>query len=134
MADQYGDVVKAPSGITQKAEVLPVEILFSTEGLLKKGGTLAPGNGVLTGGTLMGVITASGLYAPYASGNLDGTETPVGFLYQSVDTGADANAEVHQGNIILRGNLKNDALTGVDAGAITALNARVDTARNLFAF
>lgn len=134
MADAYGNVIKAPSGITQKAEVKPVEILFSTHGLVQKGATLEPGNGLIEGGTLLGVVTASGRYAPYASGALDGTQTPVGFLRQSVETGADAGAEVVQGNIVLRGNLKNDALTGVDAGAITALNARVDADRNLFAF
>lgn len=130
MADAYGNVMTGPGGITQKAEVKPVEILYSTHRLLQKGGTLASGNGVIAGGTAMGRIAASGKYAPYADGNTDGTQTCVGFLRQTVDTtGGDK-----QGNLVFGGVLKNDALTGVDAAAITDLNARVDADRNIFTF
>lgn len=130
MADAYGNVMTGPSGITTQAEVKPVEILYSTHRLVQKGGTFAADNGVIVGGTAVGLITASGKYAPYDGAAADGTETCRGFLRQSVDT----DGRDMQGNIVFGGVLKNDALTGVDAAAITDLNARVDDTRNIFSF
>lgn len=41
--------------------------------------------GVVPSGVVLGKITASGLYAPYASGNVDGTQAPLGHLFTTVD-------------------------------------------------
>jgi hypothetical protein len=46
--------------------------------------TTWPG-GVVPSGVVLGKITASGLYAPYASGNVDGSQTPLGHLMVTVD-------------------------------------------------
>lgn len=132
MADAYGNVMTGPSGITQVAEVKPVEILFSTTRLIQKGVTMEPNRGVVVGGTVLARLTASGRYVPYAPGAAtDGSATAVGVLRQSVDTDG---ALPKQGNIVLGGVLKADALIGLDAGAVTALNGRTDTARNMFTF
>lgn len=40
---------------------------------------------IIRSGTLLGKITASGLYGPYDSGASDGTQTPVGFLLATID-------------------------------------------------
>lgn len=129
MADTYNTV--ALPATSSKAEVKPDDIIFSrTPAPIVKGATLVTGNGVIAAGTVLGRITASGKYAPYASGNVDGSQTPTGVLLLTTDT-TDADA---LGNIVLKGVLKYDALTGLDAGAITALNGRADADRNMFVF
>lgn len=41
-------------------------------------------NGYIPSGTLLGKITASGLYGPYDDGAVDGTQTCAGLLFSSV--------------------------------------------------
>lgn len=41
--------------------------------------------GVVPSGVVLGKITATGLYAPYAAGNADGTQTPLGHLLTTHD-------------------------------------------------
>lgn len=74
----------------------------------------------LLSGTVMGKITASGKYKPYASGNSDGSQTAVGVLYTELKpfTG-DAKAVLHVRNCEVSGA----NLTGVDANARTNLAA-----------
>ncbi len=52
--------------------------------------TVASGQGVLTRGTVLGKITASGKYAKSASGSSDGSQTPDCILTEDIDaTSAD---------------------------------------------
>ncbi|UZZ64510.1 head decoration [Curvibacter phage PCA1] len=71
-------------------------------------------------GTVMGKITASGKYKPYASGNSDGSQTAAGVLYSQLNaqTG-DAKAVLHVRNC----EVSSANLTGLDANARTNLAA-----------
>lgn len=135
MAEHEGNVLRPP-GITPGQSYQPKEILASYARFTQKGVTLLGGQGVLEAGTVLGRVTATKKYKPYASGNSDGTETPLGVLRESVDTGTSAggNAEDKLGNIVISGILKNSLLIGLDAGAVTALNGRRDLARDYFIF
>lgn len=42
-------------------------------------------DGIVPSGVVLGKITASGLYAPHDSDNVDGTEVAEGFLFTTVD-------------------------------------------------
>jgi hypothetical protein len=55
--------------------------------VLVKGVTLAKGQGVLQRGTVVAIITASGLAKPVDRSKGDGTQTPYGILTDTVDTG-----------------------------------------------
>lgn len=71
--------------------------------------TATPFPGLLVkSGTLLGKITSGGKYGPYDSSASDGRQTPVGFLYATVDltqgglvpTGADAPAAILRRGVI----------------------------------
>lgn len=51
-------------------------------------------NGYIASGTVLGVVTASGKLAPYASGASDGSQTPVGILYNPISVPADTSRKV----------------------------------------
>jgi hypothetical protein len=81
-------------------------------------------------GTLVGQITASGLYLPYASGAVDGSQVPVGITVYDIVvdpsgstsgilTSSDGTSEIYW-----RGAFLETELTGLDANAITVLKAR----------
>jgi len=75
--------------------------------------TIVTGSGVLKRGTVLGRITASGKYKPYASGSSDGSEVARAILARDCDaTSADAaiTAFVH-------GEFRESALTGIDAAS-----------------
>jgi hypothetical protein len=90
----------------------------------------------LAKGTVVGKITASGLYKAYASGNADGSQIPVGLTRYRVVTDASSNitnlAEYgitpttapifHEGEFLLAD------LTGLDDNAVAVLNGRLDGA------
>lgn len=59
--------------------------------IMEVGVTLAPGNGVLHRGTLLGIITASGLAVPCKSSASDGSQTPLYILEHDTDTGANSS-------------------------------------------
>lgn len=59
--------------------------------LLVKGVTLKAGQGVLKRGTVLGIITATGLAVPVDSTQTDGSQTAFGILADDIDTG-DATA------------------------------------------
>jgi hypothetical protein len=50
--------------------------------------TVAPGAGLLAAGTVLGKVTASGVYAAYDPAAVDGTETPVAVLWGKADASA----------------------------------------------
>jgi len=71
-------------------------------------------------GTVVGVITASGKYAPYSNAAVDGTQTAAGILYASVDDrAADQKAVV----IVRDAEVVSSELTGIDAPAKVELKA-----------
>jgi hypothetical protein len=82
--------------------------------------TLAADNGSLAAGTVLGVITVGGNYAPYDATADDGTETAAAVLWDNVDTtGADAPAAV----IARDAEVAEDELVGIDAAGVTNLAA-----------
>lgn len=135
MSEQFGNVLPAPS-FSQVDEVKPAEILFSTVGLTQKGVTLASGQGVLKAGYPLGRVTATKKWKLYSNGASDGTEVCRGILRQDVDTST-AEAVAAGGilaNIVVAGMLRDSKLSGVDANAITDLNARQDPVLDIFQF
>lgn len=65
----------------------PRQIIAGTEtGAIAKGITLKKGQGVLLSGTVLGVITASGLSVPVDSAASDGSQNPSTVLTDNVDT------------------------------------------------
>ena len=123
MSKNRGDVVRAP-GLRTGATHQPKEIIASTVGLVQKGGTLAPAQGVLAAGTVLAKLSATKLFVPYADGGAGGAGVPVGVLRETVDTGPAGTTERKLCNVVYSGTLKQGALVGLDAGAITALNGR----------
>ena len=134
MAQQYtGNAIPAPDFRLGDTSV-DDEILASMVGYTQRGVTLAPGQGVVPGGCVIGQVTATKRYKVYASGNSDGSQDPSGVLRQTVDTDIDPNGPAQQGNILIMGVIRADALSGADNNAITALNGRKDTVQNIFVF
>jgi hypothetical protein len=112
------------------AALFQKEILYAySPPPLKKGCTLRPGSGLIAAGTVLERHTASKQLQPRT-----GTNTCVGILYQSADTGGVGSTAPVGGNIIQSGVLKLDQLVGLDATAITDLNGRADANRNTFIF
>ena len=74
----------------------------------------------LVKGTILGRVTASGKLAAYASGNVDGSETPIGVL---LDDAAAAAADV-EATVGFAGVYVEINMTGLDAAAKTSLEAR----------
>jgi hypothetical protein len=112
------------------------EILYSTQGWTQKGVTIAPGIGIIERGTVMGQVTATKLWVPYTDGadNGAGSDVARGVLRQSVDTGTAGETKRYVGNIVIRGILKSDLLSGATANALTDLGARTDTVLGTFTF
>lgn len=135
MASYEGDVIYAP-GYAKSEVTTPIEILYSTEGLLQKGGTLKPGQGDLPAGTAMKYDSATKRYEKATSA----AETTC-FLRLGASTG-DANALPHQAPLVLGGTLKAQFLningTAVDATAAaalaTALTGKYNAERNFLKF
>jgi hypothetical protein len=95
------------------------EVLASLDLQAKRPGgvLLAQGHGVVVKGTVLGKVTASGKYVPYLSTNTDGSQTADCILDNDTDTtNADAGASAW-----IAGVFTSSALTGLDAGAKTAL-------------
>lgn len=103
MASYEGDVIYAP-GYAREEVVAPTEILYSTVGLLQKGGTLTPGLGALPAGTGVKMDTATKRYVKATS--VDDVE---GFIRIGVNTGT-ADSLPKQGVIVFGGVLKSDPL------------------------
>jgi hypothetical protein len=71
-------------------------------------------------GTVVGIVTASGHYAPYSNGAVDGTQTAAGILY----AGLPIKAGTQKGVIIARDAEVDDVkVIGEDAPGIVDLKA-----------
>jgi hypothetical protein len=82
-------------------------------------------NGFIPSGTVLGRITATGLYGPYSNAASDGTEVAAGFLFNStkvVAGGADVGAPLMEHGFIRESRLP--AASGLDAAARTDLGAK----------
>lgn len=113
------------------------ELLGSTKGWRQRGVVLAGGQGILPTGTVLGQRTSDKKYVVYKSGNSDGSQTPLGFLRHAADTGGTGStiaATDVLGNLIYSGVVKTAVASGLDSGAITALNGRTDAAAGFFIF
>lgn len=51
-------------------------------------------NGYIASGTVLGIVTATGKLAPYASGASDGSQTAVGLLYNPITVPTDLTRKV----------------------------------------
>lgn len=110
------------------------ELLGGTAGWHQRGIVVAAGQGILPTGTVLGQKTSDKKYYVYASGNSDGTQTPLGFLRHAVDTGTGGTAVDQGGNLVDAGIVNVAVTSGLDSNAITALNGRKDAATNFFYF
>lgn len=85
--------------------------------VLTKGIVLAKGQGILKRGTVLGIITESGLAKPVDSTKTDGTQTANCILTDTIDTGdATATSDV-KATAYISGLFNSNALTfgGIDA-------------------
>jgi hypothetical protein len=137
MADAVGNVVPAPSGVTQKAFTTDVELLNSTgAGWTQSGVTLKPGQGVLAVGTPLVQDNATKQYVKAAT-NATVIE---GFLRAQVDTGSLSSDPVKQGNLVRRADVKYSVVKAANgnsdltSSAVNSLNGRLDTVRDSFIF
>lgn len=152
MADAQGNVVPSPMHSTKSA-YFPVEILASTRGGVTQWGcTLLGGQGVLAAGTVLGNVTASGKCVAYVSSAGDGSQKPIGFLREDVDTGTSAagTSQDMQGTYVPTGILNSAVLPGylsagtfsastsvagsLDTNAQTLLGGRFDPKTGFFIF
>lgn len=99
----------------------PFVISEATNSRSRDNVTVAQTGTEIVSGTVMGIITASGKYAPYSNGASDGTQTAVGVLYNYLPakTG-DTKAVVFN----LDCEVNRFELTGLDAPAEVELAAR----------
>lgn len=115
---QYpGNAIPAPA-FRNGAISVDDELLYSTKDYIQKGVTLEPGQGVLPLGTILGRVTATKRYKAYSAGANDGSQTPLGILRKTVDTGVDSssNAQLWQANILYAGVLKLDRVQSANSG------------------
>lgn len=96
---------------------------------------IASGSGVMVPGRILGTVTASGEYRPWAPGATDGSQTASGILLQNVDATAAAKPAV----ALVRGTAEVvaqalvwpvGATTAQKNAALASLEARLITARN----
>lgn len=82
-------------------------------------------NGYIASGTVLGRITATGLYGPYDNAAADGREVAVGFLWNSTEvaTGATRLGAPLQWRGVIKTN-RLPANSGLDAAAQTDLAAK----------
>jgi hypothetical protein len=129
--EQLGNEIPVP-GFEVGTYLTDDEIMASTKGgFTQVGVTLAGGLGILPAGTVLGQVTATGLFRPYNDSNSPtGVGTARGVLRKRVDT---TDGPV-LANMVVAGIIKNSKLSGMDANGIADLNGRVDTVLNTFRF
>jgi hypothetical protein len=148
---EYGQ----PYGDEFHAEAVQ-ELLFSVNaGYTQRGVTLLGGQGVLPTGAILARESTSGCYVLYKSGGSNGVGTAVGILRDARDTGgaggtgplvgpsgnvsltggptfsaspAGKAATMAQANIVYRGVLNANLVSGTDAGGVTTGPQGVATA------
>lgn len=75
-------------------------------------------------GTVLGRNNVSGFYQPYSDIGASGIDTAVGILLDDIET-EDFNSQTSTvGRLIVKGNVYENNLTGLDAAAKTDLHAR----------
>lgn len=84
-------------------------------------------NGFIKSGTLLGKVTASGLYGPYDNAATDGREVAAGLLFSFVKavTTTGAVQDKASGALFVHGGVKESKLpanSGIDANAKTDLS------------
>lgn len=127
----FGDTFHAPAVL---------ELLFSTDGWRQRGVMLAGGQGIIPTGTVLGQVTQAGAtqytYKPYNHSNSDGSQVPLGFLRNGVDTGGPSGTPSNPQMALMvdRGVVNYQVVSGLDSGAITKLVGRVDAAVGSFTF
>jgi len=127
-----GNTIPAPTYKGDLEFTTNEEILWSTQGVVRKGVTLKPGQEVLKLGTFLKKDTATNYYVKAT----DAADV-IGVLQQTTDTGTTSNADVWQGNILFGGWLKLSHVSTANAGgAILAsvAGAQVNEARGYFRF
>lgn len=83
-------------------------------------------DGYVPSGTVLGKITASGLYGPYDDAAVDGREVAAGFLFNSTKMasgGADVGAPLLEHGVVVEANLP--ANSGYNAAAGTDMSGRI---------
>jgi len=111
--------------IQQPIPTTDVEILYTHQNLVTKAVTLdaskfpadANGRKIARAGTVLGKITASGLYGPYNAGGSDGTEKADCILFNTVDL-TDGNAAAAA---VTQGVVREARCIGLDETAKDAL-------------
>lgn len=87
----------------------------------------------LAAGTVLGKVTASGLYVAYSSGASDGSQKAVGILLQTIDTTAAGYGGAAESAMLVGGaTVYYDQLVGVDEDAISDLGGRLIEANLLY--
>ena len=86
-------------------------------------------------GVVVGRVTATGKLAAYASGNADGSQTPVGIVPFAITTDSSGNITVEGGNVLgttqdtipvfIGGYFLSADLTGMDSNALTKLGGHL---------
>lgn len=112
-------------GVTAEASFLASEHIM----VKRQGATLAAslvsadsdGNKIVKAGTLLGVVSSSGKYGPYADNASDGRQAAVGIALESVNL---RDGDVVCG-LMLHGSVLEARCTGVDANAKTDLAGRI---------
>ena len=134
MVDYVGNALVPPTQrrVNNGLYTTDRELLASTSGFTQRGCTLGGGQGIIPLGTVMGRVTATKKWAPYASGASDGTQVARGVLRTTVDTGTGASSVDVQANIVIMGQLTWSLMSGADATAITSLGGRYDTVLDTF--
>jgi hypothetical protein len=81
------------------------------------GGTVTvPASTTLSEGTVLGVVTSTGYYAPYNSGASTGVQTPVAVLAQDVTNGTTSAASITGVRLFVQGAVNGNALIFLTAG------------------
>ena len=98
--------------------------------------------GLLAKGTVLGRVTASGLYAAYNNANANGTETATGILIYDINVDANGNVTFtttagqvgdlnghtsQSAPVYTAGTFRTTDLVGLDAPALDDLRARLVT-------
>lgn len=102
------------------------------------GGRMIPAGAGLTvvteAGTVLGVVTSSGLYKPYNNSNSDGSEVAVGVLSEQCETDEFGNGS--EIAVLKSATLFKDLLIGLDSAAIVDLggHSSIEHGTNLFSF
>ncbi len=79
-------------------------------------------NGYIPSGTVLGMITATGLFGPYDNAASDGRQTAVGFLFSNTKVrngGPDVGAAIHWRGVIRSSRLPSNS--GLDSAGRTDL-------------